>query len=332
MPLLKKEIPEFKEIYSQVLQDVLCRVDVAYKNFFRRIKQKSGKVGFPRFRSKDRYDSFTYLQSGFSFTKNNGRIDLSKIGLVKIKAHREMANGFKIKTCTIKKEGTKWFAVFTCQFNQPIPEKKPISNAIGIDLGLTNFAVLSNGEEIANPKYLKQSETKLKEIQSKYSKGKSKKVKRQFGNLHRKIANQRKDFQHKLSRKMVDTFDLIVYEDLKVKQMIDDNKYNLQKHISDASWSQFISMLTYKAEDAGKYCVAVNPKGTTQKCSSCDTIVPKSLYERSHKCPTCGLSISRDYNAALNIHKLGINLVDKSVCANFVHPFLSSESPCFSLG
>lgn len=327
LPLLKNEFPEYKKVHSLVLQNVLKRVDLSFQNFFRRIKQHSDKVGYPRFQGKERYNSFTYFQSGFAFTKNNKRVEISKIGLIKVKFHRNIPDGSEIKTCTIKREGKKWYVIFVCQIPSTIVQKKVVSSAIGIDLGLTDFAVFSNGEEIANPKYLKQSEEKLKEIQSKYSKGKSKKIKRQLGNLHHKIANQRKDFQHKLSHKLVNTFDLIAYEDLKVKQMIEDNKYNLQKHIFDAAWKQFISMLIYKAEDAGKYCIAVNPKGTTQRCSCCNSVVAKTLYERSHKCPTCGFVASRDYNAALNIHKSGIGLVDKSVCSSFVHPYLFSEAP-----
>jgi len=322
---LKEELIEYANIHSQVLQNVLHRIDLAFKSFFQRVKIKNSKVGFPRYKSLDRYDSFCFPQSGFAI-KNN-RVELSKIGLVKVKFHRTIPDGSKIKTCTIKREGKQWHVVFVCQTPTVIIQKKVVSSAIGIDLGLTDFAVLSNGTEIKNPKYLKQSENKLKEIQSKYSKGKSKKIKKQLTHLHRKIANQRKDFQHKLSTNLVNAFDLIAYEDLKVKSMIKDNKYNLQKHISDASWGTFIQMLTYKAENAGTTIIAVNPKGTTQKCSNCDTIVPKSLFVRLHNCPTCGFKASRDYNAALNIHKLGINLVGKSVCSSMVHPFLLSEAP-----
>lgn len=319
LPKLKDEFSEYTNIHSQVLQNVLHRVDLAFKSFFQRVKTKNSKVGFPRYKSFDRYDSFCFPQSGFRICNNN-RVELSKIGIIKVTFHRQIPYGANVKTCTIKREGVKWYVIFVFGISSTITEKKVVTNAIGIDLGLKDFAVLSSGEEIKNPKYLKQSEKKLKEIQSKYSKGKSKKVKRQLSNLHHKITNQRKDFQHKLSRRLVDTFDLIAYEDLKIKQMIEDNKYNLQKHISDAAWGQFIFMLIYKAEDAGKYCVAVNPKGTTQKCSNCGCVVPKNLYERLHAC-SCGFSATRDHNAALNIHKSGIGLVDShNLC-------LSSEAP-----
>lgn len=319
LPLLKEQFPEYSNIHSQVLQNVLNRVDLAFRGFFRRLKIKGGKYGFPRYRSFDRYDSFCFPQSGFRLSEK--RIYLSKIGKIKIRLHRNIPDGENIKTCTIKKEGDHWYCIFAVEMLVLRREKIAIKNAIGIDLGLTNFAVLSNGVEIENPKYLRRSEEKLKAIQSRYSKGKSKFIKRQLRSLHRKVANQRRDFQHKLSHQLVNTFDLVAYEDLKIKQMIEDNKYNLQKHISDASWGSFISMLKYKAENAGTYCIAVNPKGTTQRCSGCDSIVPKSLAERSHRCSICGFESSRDHNAALNIHKLGISLVD-----NHIHLCLSSEA------
>lgn len=319
LPKLKEQFVEYSKIHSQVLQNVLHRVDGAFKNFFRRVKISKDKAGFPRYKSKDRYDSFCYPQSGFVIKGN--RIEFSKIGSVKVKIHRNIPDGSDIKTCTIKREVGKWFVIFACETPNGVAPKKVVGSAIGIDLGLTNFAVLSNGAEIPNPKYLRKSESKLKETQRKYSLGKSKKVKRKLSALHRKVANQRKDFQHKLSHYLVHGFDLIAYEDLKIKNMIEDNKYSLQKHIHDASWGQFISMLVYKAENAGATVIAVNPKGTSQKCSRCGTVVQKSLYVRLHTCTFCGFVADRDVNAALNIHKLGINLVGNH--------FLSSEAPTY---
>lgn len=310
LPLIKSDFPEYNKVHSQVLQDVLKRIDLAYQSFFRRIKTRGEKAGYPRFHGEERYDSFTYPQSGFRITNNN-RIELSKIGCVKVKFHRQIPADAQIKTCTIKREGRQWYVIFACVLPDVGIQKQIVSSAIGIDLGIKNFAVLSNGAEISNPKYLKHSEEKIKALQSKYCKGKSRKIKKQLGNLHRKIARQRSDFQHKLSYSLVHGFDLIAYEDLKIKSMIKDNKYNLQKHIYDACWGKFIDMLVYKAANAGKYCIAVNPKGTTQRCSNCDTVVPKTLDVRLHKCTVCGFEADRDYNAALNIHKLGINLVVK---------------------
>ena len=303
LPKIKEEFPQYKEIHSQVLQNVLVRVDLAFKGFFRRLKIKKEGCGFPRFKGEDRFKSITYLQSGFDFTKDKKRIKLSKIGLVKIRAHRQIPIGAKTKTCCIKKEADKWYCVLSLDIPFATVEKKVVRDyrAIGIDLGLTDFAVLSNGEEIKNPKYLKQSEAKLKETQSRYSKEKTKATKKKLVKLHYKVANQRKDFQHKLSSQLVNRFDLIAYEDLNVKGMMKDDRYKLNKHIGDASWSSFISMVKYKAESAGTYAIAVNPKGTSQKCSGCGAVVKKDLYVRVHACPVCSLSLSRDHNAAINI-------------------------------
>lgn len=305
LPKLKQDFPEYANIHSQVVQNVLHRVDFAFKSFFKRAKSKTGKAGFPRYKSFDRYDSFCFPQFGFSVTGN--KLNLTKIGSIRIKLHRQVLG--KVKTCTIKREGVKWYCVFTSDVEYHI-EKRIVSNSVGIDLGLTDFAVLSNGVEIKNPKYLKRSDNRLKSIQSKYSKGKSKKLRKQLTWIHRKIANQRKDFQHKLSRKLVNNYDLIAYEDLKIKQMVEDNTYNLQKSIHDASWGKFIFMLNYKAEEAGSTVIKVNPKGTSQKCSRCGQVVKKSMYERSHMC-SCGFETTRDHNAALNIERLGINLVSQ---------------------
>jgi putative transposase len=302
LPLIKADFPEYENIHSQILQDVLKRVEKSYKGFFSRIKSKSDKAGFPRFKSKDRFDSFTFPQSGYRICTGNKRIKLSQIGDVKIKFHRDIPEGATIKTCTIKREGNHWYCVLSCELPDSIKiEKKAISNFIGIDLGLTDFIFLSDGTKIKNPKHLCKSEERLKEIQSTYSINKTKSNKRRLSGLHRKITNQRNDFLHKTSRQLVNSYDLIAYEDLKIKKMIVDNKFDLQKSIHDASWGKFISMIKYKAEDAGTYAVAVNPKGTSQKCSGCGTLVKKDLYERTHSCPVCGLSIHRDFNSALNI-------------------------------
>jgi putative transposase len=164
----------------------------------------------------------------------------------------------------------------------------------------------STGDKIENPRYLKRSEERLKEIKIKYSRKKSRTVKRVLGNLHRKIRNQRNDFHHKVSRELTNRFDLICYEDLNIKKMI-DGQY--AKSIHDAGWGKFIEMIKYKAESAGSYSKAVNPYHTSQTCSSCGTIVKKAIYQRWHHCQVCGLSLHRDHNAAINILKSGTDAV-----------------------
>jgi len=287
-----------KEIHSQVLQDVLLRVDKAYKSFFRRVKQKKGKAGYPRFKVMNRYDSITYPQSGFEI--EDKKLKLSKIGSIKIKLHRNIKG--TIKTCTIKKELDRWYACFSVEYQ---PEKRIVPNkSIGIDVGLANFATLSNGEVIANPKYLRKSEKKLKQKQRELSKkvkgsNNRKKVKFVLAKLHRKIRNQRRDFHHQESRKLVNRFGFIAVEDLQIKNMVKNHR--LAKSISDAGWGQFLTMLDYKAEEAGGRVEKEGPYYTSQECSRCGECVKKTLADRTHDCPFCGLVLDRDHNAAINI-------------------------------
>ncbi len=295
---------EIKHIHSQVLQDVLKRADKAFQNFFRRIKQGEEKPGYPRYKGYNRYNSFTYPQSGFSLDKN--KLKLSKIGTIKVKLHRQMQG--TIKTCTIIRELNNWYVCLICEVEHISLLKT--NKAVGVDMGLEKFASLSNGEHIPNPRYLRKSESKLKYEQRKLSRKKKgsnsrKKQREKVAKLHKKIYNQRNDFLHKESRKLVNTYDLIVFEDLKIKNMVKNSR--LSKSISDASWGKFIDLTTYKAESAGREVRLVNPRNTSQKCSSCGQTVKKSLSVRTHKC-TCGLTLDRDTNAAINILRLGTNL------------------------
>ena len=294
---------EIKHIHSQVLQDVLKRADKAFQNFFRRIKQGEEKPGYPRYKGYNRYNSFTYPQSGFSLDKN--KLKLSKIGTIKVKLHRQMQG--TIKTCTIKRELNNWYVCFACEIEPTLLPKT--NKVIGVDMGLEKFATLSDNTMIENPKYLRKSESKLKHEQRSLSRKKKgsnqrKKQRERVAKLHRKIRNQRNDFLHKESRKLVNTYDLIVFEDLKIKNMVKNSR--LSKSISDASWGKFIDLTTYKAESAGREVRLVNPRNTSQKCSSCGQTVKKSLSVRTHKC-TCGLTLDRDTNAAINILRLGTN-------------------------
>jgi putative transposase len=308
LPGMKEDIPELKQVHAQVLQDAVIRVDKAFDAFFRRVKSGE-KPGYPRFKGKGWYDSFTYPQSGFSLAENkpgNQKLQLSKIGKVRIRLHRPIEGN--IKTCSIKREGCHWYACFTIE-GTSVEAVSP-SNAVGIDMGLLAFAALSDGNTIENPRYLRTSESKLKHEQRNLSRKKKgsnsrKKQKAKLAKVHRGIANQRRDFLHKESRKLVNSYDTLVFEDLRVKNMV--KNHHLAKSISDASWSRFIQYCTYKAENAGKQVILVNPRGTSQICSSCGATVRKTLAVRIHKCE-CGLEIDRDVNAAINILRLGTGL------------------------
>ena len=303
IPDMKIINPSFKTIHSQILQNVSDRIIKSFDSFFDRTK--NGKIaGYPRFKSMNRYSSFTYPQSGFKFTSNK-KLNLSKIGDINIKLHRAIKG--TIKTLTIEKTPTnKWFACFSCEVHND-PPLKVGNKIVGMDLGLESFAVLSDKSIIENPRYLKQSldKLRLKSRQlSKKSKGSSNKNKSRLrlAKLYEKVFNQRMDFLHKLSCRLVNEYDCIVLEDLKPSSM--KNKY-LQFSINDVSWNKFRQLLTYKAEETGCKLDFVNPKDTSKKCSKCGNLQDMPLSKRQYNCPICGNSISRDFNSSLNI--LNIN-------------------------
>jgi putative transposase len=303
LPELKKEIPEFKEIHSQVLQDVAKRLDKAFQAFFRRV-QHGEKPGYPRFQGKNRYDSFTYPQLGF---KIEGKfLKLSKIGNVRVKLHRQIEG--KIKTCSIKRKNGKYYACFSCEV-----EAKPASTnkRVGVDLGVKHLAVSSDEEYFDHPKYLRKSERKLKWLQRMVSRRKKgsnrwRKAALMLAKCHEYIANQRKDAAHKISRYLVDNYDLIAFEDLNIRGMV--KNHHLAKSIVDAGWRMLVQFTAYKAEWAGKQVIAVDPRNTSQVCSECGRIVKKTLKERTHRC-SCGYVADRDVNAARNILHRAIGYV-----------------------
>lgn len=295
----KARVSCLKEVHSQVLQDVLFRVERAFDGFFRRLKESGVKAGYPRFKSEGRYDSITYPQQpGFRII--DGKLVISKIGALKIRMHRTIQG--QVKTCSVVRDGAHWYACFSAEYE---PEKKAIPSAeIGIDVGLKSFATLSDGSEIENPKHFRKAEKQLAKAQRKLSKKKigsknRKMARKKVSAVHRKVRNQRNDFQHKESRILVNSFGMIVAEDLKIRNMV-RNPY-LSKSISDAGWGSFLNKLAYKAEEAGCWFEKVPPHNTSVECSDCGTKVSKTLATRTHRCPSCGLVIDRDHNAALNI-------------------------------
>jgi putative transposase len=290
LPEIKKVREDVASVHSQVLQDVLKRVEKAFDGFFRRVKAKQ-KAGFPRFRSHKRYDSFTYAQSGFSIV--NSKLRLSKIGDVKIKLHRPVEG--KVKTLTITRSAMgKWFACFSVEVEpQPLPANV---RAVGIDVGLNSFATLSTGEQIANPRFFRTDEKALAKAQ----RCEKRKAARR---IHERITNRRRNFAHQLSRALVSMFSIIAFEDLNIKGMV--KNHCLSKSIHDAAWNQLIQYTTYKAADAGRCVRTVDPRGTSQRCSACGAIVQKDLSQRIHDC-SCGLRLDRDHNAAINILTRGL--------------------------
>jgi len=311
LPEWKKAEPKFKLVHSMVLQDVILRVDLAYRAFFRRVKAGENP-GYPRFKGKGRYDSMCYPQYGNGVTLDGNKLNLSKIGAIKVELHRELCG--KPKTVCVRRSATnKWFVTFSCECEvKPLP---PEQKRIGIDVGTATFATLSNGEKIANPRFFCKEQKDLAQAQrrlEKEAKGTPARAKKRkvVAHIHERITNKRTDFAHKLSRQLVNTYGGIAVEKLDITEMQSQHKvffgHKLNKSIADVAWNQFAQFLSYKAEDAGRQFVQVDPRNTSKRCSRCQALVPKELGERTHSCPHCGLVMDRDENAAINILALGL--------------------------
>jgi putative transposase len=311
LPIWKESKPELTEVYSQVLQEVVQRVDLAFKAFFRRVKSGE-EPGYPRFKGINWYDSLTYPQSGFAFEGNV--LHLSKIGDIKVWLHRKVDG--TIKRLTIKRSSTKkWYVSFLVEDapNDAVPDSE---KAVGIDVGISNFAVFSDGTFIENQRYLASCEKKLATAQSKKDKlphksPERRKAAKNVSHIYERLGNLRDNFAHQLSHRIVNDYNIICLEDIDIKNLIEKKPY-MAKSVLDASWNRFRTYVTYKAESAGRKVVMVNPAYTSQMCSSCGSMVKKDLSERVHNCPKCGLVMDRDLNAAKNILRLGLQSVARA--------------------
>ncbi len=300
---LKSERLTLKTVYSQVLQNVAVRIDLAFKKYFSRLEAKEDKPGFPRFRGVNRYDSFTYPQTGFSILES--KVRLSKIGDVKMTYHRPVAG--TIRTCNVKRSSTgKWYVSFSVECE---PKRLPKSTEdTGIDVGLKVFAKMSNGDEIESPKFFRKEEKALAKQQRKFAKTEKAtrergKQRKRVARVHERIRFCRDNFTHQESRRIVNRYGVICVEDLRVNNLL--HNHCLAKSISDSSWTKFFDRLSSKAEEAGRQFIAVNPAYTSQTCSKCGHRQKMPLGERTFDCPCCQLSLDRDHNAALNILAIG---------------------------
>jgi putative transposase len=312
LPTWRAEKPELNGVHSQVLQNVQERVDLAFKAFFRRVKSHENP-GYPRFKGRGWYDSFTYPQSGFS-VKDSKTLYLSKIGDIKIKLHRKIEGQIKRLT-VLRTIRDKWYVTFSVeQETVSIPSNN--GPVIGIDLGLDKFITFSNGEVVDNPRFFRSEESLLTKKQSrrdKLSKGslERKKATKVIQRIHERIADKRSNFTHQLSHKLVTKYSVVCLEDLNIKSMLMESPRGMSKSISDASWNLLLRLISYKAESAGSKAIFVDPRNTSQMCSCCGALVEKQLKDRIHKCPLCGLEMDRDQNAAINILRLGLQSVER---------------------
>jgi putative transposase len=317
LPKLKETHPHYKDVYSDVLQDVVKRVKVTFDRFLK--GDSHGKrSGRPRFKARNRYRTFLYPRVKPDCI-SNGKISLPKLGSIKVVLHRPIPDGFKIKTASITKKADGYYVTLSLE-DATVPTIKPDFNPdsrTGIDVGLKEFLTTSEGEIVSIPQHYRKSQKRLRVIQKRVSrrkKGSNRRLKaiKQLGKQHKTVADKRKDFHFKTANNLLKKYDVIAFEDLNIKGLA---RTRLAKSVLDAGWSSFLSILTNKAENAGLLVIPVKASGTSQDCSNCGVKVPKKLHERWHNCPHCGCSLDRDHNAAINIKSRAVG-----------HPVLKAKS------
>jgi putative transposase len=304
---IRAEFPEYAASHSHVLQDVLARLDKTYQAFFRRI-QRGDKAGFPRFKGRNRFHSFTFKEFGNGATLDNGFLVLATIGRISLHWSRPMEG--TPKTVTISREADGWYVAISCA-NVLVHPLLETGQETGIDLGLEAFATLADGTRILTPGSYRRAERYLAKCQRRVSRRKKGSHRRRkavgvLAKAHQTVRHQRQDFHHKTALNLVRANDVIYHEELRVANMV--RNHHLAKSIADAGWSAFLTILAFKAASAGKQVVAVDPAFTSQLCSGCGVVVHKGLSVRWHACPECGTSLHRDHNAARNIQWRGQRL------------------------
>lgn len=283
-------------------QQVLRRLDKAFRAFFGRVK-RGGKAGFPRFRAKSMFDSADFRVGDGLTIRKSKRLGIVGIpGEIKVRWHRELPLNAKVGAAVISRSCGKWYACFQIELPNAEPTEREFT-PIGVDLGLTSLVALSNGETVATPQYTRLASKRQRRLQRSLSRCKRGSKRRQKAKMRlarhsARTANQRRDFSHKLSASLTKRFSHIAFENLNIKGLVAGM---LAKSVHNAAWSQLIQHTTYKAASAGGVVEGVRPHGTTIDCSGCGEPVPKTLHDRTHVCPVCGLVLGRDHNAALNV-------------------------------
>lgn len=309
---------EFSWMACDIMRDPLRRVDRAFKAFFARVK-RGAKPGFPRWRSRHCYDSFSFSLS----TCRERSIKVPNVGDIRTRGGRPIDG--KAKLCTVKRDGKRWTASVVCDIGEA-PSKCVVLRATGIDVGLTTLATLSDGTEIKNPRWTERHEDRIaaknRALATKKRGSRNRlKAKEALRRAHQAASSARLNYIHHVSKWLVANYDLIAHEDLAINNMV--RNPHLAKSIMDAAWGLLIWQLTYKAEYAGKHVVAVNPKGTSQRCSGCGSVVKKKLSERVHSC-ACGVILGRDHNAGINIKQLALNSLGISDAVVLAESILAS--------
>ena len=308
---VRAEFPEFQNVHVHILQNVVKKLDRAFQGFFRRIKSGQ-KAGFPRFKGKDRFDSFAFNNTGFKLA---GRyLQISKIGAVKLRLSRSLPEDSAVKSLVVKRDGSNWYACLAVEFS---PVHLPHSDAqVGIDVGVVQYATFSDGSEpIANPRFYEDAQAKLRRAQRRVARRKRGSHRRRkavvlLRKLHERIANRRNDFLHKQTTALIQKYGTIGVENLNIAGMVQGN---CSKQILDASWGTWLRMLVFKAEEAGRRIVAVDPRFTSQTCPCCGYKDAKNRPTQAEfKCLDCGFEANADFVASVNIsarmEPLGVNV------------------------
>jgi putative transposase len=311
LPEVRAVRPDIAEVNSHLLQDVIARLDRAYRAFFRRVKAGE-KAGFPRFKCRNRYRTFTFKDAGrrrgVQLVAGGKRVKVAGIGNVKIKLHRPIEGRIKQASVSLNGDG-HWYIAFACD-DVPAKPMPATGQSVGVDVGVKTFAALSDGTMVDNPRPYESAQRKLVTAQRKVSRRKRGSSRRRkavvlLAKQHDRVRRVRLDFHHKVALDLVCRFDSISVEKLNVKGLA---RMRLAKQVHDAGWAQFATILLAKAESAGREFFAVDPRGTSQECSGCGAVVHKGLGVRVHDCPHCGLVLDRDVNAAMNVQRRGQRL------------------------
>ena len=299
LPIIRRDLPHIGRWSATAEQQVMRKLDKTFQAFFGRIK-RGDKAGFPRFRARDRYHAADFRVGDGMTIRKNGKLTFVGVpGEIKVRWHRDLPS--KPKSMILSRNAGKWYAIFHVEV-AAVERSSP--DSIGLDLGLTSFAALSNGETVNRPRITKRNASKLRTLQRALARCKrGSKVRRKrkaaVAKHQAHIGNSRRDFLHKESRKLVNRFGRIAVENLNIKGL---SRGMLAKEIHDASWGQFVQMVRYKAESAGCEFVEVDPRGTSQTCPECGTVAKKTLAIREHRCD-CGCCLDRDVAAAMVVHQ-----------------------------
>ncbi len=295
-------------------RSALDRLDKAMIAFFRRA-QSGQAPGFPRFRSRARYDSLSWT-IGFGAGVRGGRLRLQGVGSVRVRWHREIPEGAELRTVTVKRACGRWYMTLTLRLSDVVPASST-GRVVGVDRGVTVPYVLSNGEAIEGPRARKSGAAACRRAQRTVARRvrgshRRRKAVALLARQREREASRRRDFAHKLSRRLVNDFDLIAFEALNVAGMTRGNR-GLNREILDQGWSQLLDLTTYKAEEAGRSVVLVNPAYTSQTCHACGLIDKASRRGVLFRCTGCGHEDHADVNAAKNILRAGLALQASTV-------------------